>query len=538
VLRSSSKGEGCRLVATSGEGFGSTSVFFADPEDPLVWTADPFCGIGETVSGRLVINWLLDDVSNTSGNVDLGEHLRRYTVYIDGNLFDDDIPAEDESIGECPLAAETEIITNELPNGTHEVWCVATDKNGNELTSPKLTFVSDNDTSNLKYLFTNPDLGREIDALNGGSMTVTASFKEATSWQLVAKDLDPTNATSFCYERVIASGSGTSMNTGWNGLLYQDGRALASQPDLVYVELQTQGSTSTSGVSTQSLSPGKTGGWIGVRTIPDNAVQVLVSVGAPQKPDWHDDGAINLWPIRTYTFYVRAREQGWKTKRLSPSQSNWPRWSSIVGNGVCKMVYHEGHGNVWPIGPNGTMQTVFSLPGIHNGVINRTRDIVTSRPVGGYVDIASLGLEYSNRIKFFQLDTCKSGDVGGVLSDPMRDAPRVPDNRRNDMAKVLGVYYDEFEPACYLGWYGYSYGGEDYCNYISSVNPPYGLHQLWCSTYSQILYRVIGNQYPYPWLLTQSGAPDSWNKIHSTLRAFGAGLLGDNMGFYELMYAL
>jgi len=257
--------------------------------------------------------------------------------------------------------------------------------------------------------------------------------------------------------------------------------------------------------------------------------QVMISQGQT----WKDDGALNLWPVKMYTMYRRARDKGWAAKILGPDQNSWPRWGGIVMYSPVKLMYHEGHGKFDDtLGPNG--QTVFTMPG---GQGYPPTAFVTSRPAAGYADLEQLGLEYSGKIWFFFLHSCNSGTNQGYLSDTSR-APQVSASKRHDIAQVLGFYYPGNHPRCYLGVYEFSYGGWDWCNFISSVNPPYGMFQLWGQNIGTTLNYVIGGQgYSGARILTQNGAPSSWTEIKEKLRAFGCdGATVNNDGFRDLMF--
>ncbi|MCL5410917.1 MAG: carboxypeptidase-like regulatory domain-containing protein [Patescibacteria group bacterium] len=521
VVRASSVHEAARLVVTSGGDKGAYNLFYAGDNDPLIWPSEPEKLTGETLSGVVPVTWYCHDMTIINGGTEtIVDQLRFCTVYVDGQIVDQDI-AQPETEDPTYLVFDTDIETTDLTDGPHQVWCVIEDKNGNFLKSSVLTFVSNNTINSVNTTFTNAELDGEVDLINGGTMTISANLQQSSSWKVVVKDFDPGLAEAYIGERLLAEGTGSSVSCVWDGKVYPT-QADQDQPDVGVVEIQT---------ATKTIRK-----WIGVRVIPDSAVKVLCVAGRPNTANWRNDPAMKLWPVATYTLYRQARDKGWPAKRLSPTQGNWDRVTAIVTNGSCQMGYTFCHGMVTANPVTGKQQTFIALPRSRN----RRSTLVTSWTIPGAIDcmgIDSWGLQYSNRIRFWFNDSCHSGKVGGYLSNPAATAPQVSDSARNDFAEALGTYYDEFEEAVCLGWYTTSSGAMSWIDFVASVNSPRGIFGIWGSTTGMELRRVIGRYPPgCPLLLNQPNVPNEWWNIHQKLRSFGSSLFGGNDGYAMLQF--
>lgn len=538
VLKSSVNAETALIEAKCEEIQTSALVFFVNSDDPIAWPDEIWSG--KTVSGNVPVKFYAIDMSlpETATIEDQMDKLYEYTFEVDGQEIDGGIPIpvdDDPDYGSIPVVY-TVLRTNDLPNGPHTIRAKITNSIGKTFYSLPQSFISDNEISNLKMTSSSASFPDEVDLLGGGTVNITATLKEPTSVKVTAYEHNPTLTPSLCNGKEIANGTFSSLNCAWNGKIFPSNGL--NQPDQVYIEITN---------SVQSTGEG-VGRWYGVRMVADENADVLVFAGKYTHPNDLPLEALTDWPIRTYTMYRRAKDKGMTAIRLNPAQANWTRLKRIIGNGRCRIIYGFCHGfcNVPP-----TQTGVPSAIGITS--LWLTGGHVTSIPSGMWWgtqgSFEELGLRYSNRIQFCQFDSCLSGRRGGNIINPFSTAPDVPYHgpaNKNDMADVLGMYYDSDTPATYVGWHGFGGGGlgttPDWSSFIAGMNYPFGFHELWTRGGWEVS-RVVG-RYPYggiatPFVLTQPdgpNAPGSWYDIQQNLRCFGAGLLGENQGYYETYF--
>lgn len=519
------------LRATTGTLKGVCVILYANNDDPVIWPENIYTG--DTVSGYLVLRYQTVDLGVSPGGVASDDcstqlhQLRDYVFEVDGQTYCTGVPEPEADAGGKIQANPMVCVvlrTNDFTNGSHTVRVKIKDAQGNSFVSPVMALNFDNSVYGVQISGSNTSLPDEVDLLGGGNLRIAANLKTAAQWWVKAYDFDA-STQQLTSERLIATGTGSTINITWDGKLLPT-QPISSQPDLAYVEIQLT-----------SVQPGKgVGKWVGVRTIADSEVQLLCFVGRPNGGGTNptNDPALHYWGVRTFSpFYWRARYYNWKAKRLLKAQATWPRMKGIIGNGRCRMIYgfcHSGYAEWQLANGNRESLTYLWLPG----------GFVTSKTVSGGAQGAfeELGLTYSNQLLFTFFDGCETGDSGGSIANPGRDAPQVANSARNDMAEVLGAYSYGDYPQVYMGWRGLSNFTYDWTEFVASVNSPHGIFSLWCSSTGKILSRVVGHYPSSPEILSQANVPSIWWDIQKQLRCFGQGGMGSNDGYKERTYLI
>ncbi len=505
VVQASNQHEAGRLVASCGEQKAAYVLFYADLDDPVCWPADPNQFIGESVSGTIYFEVYCEDLSIYPASVEnTMDELYGFTLYIDGEIWDDNIPQPAE--GELSPMAKMPVQTRKLENDNHVARFKIEDDKGNAFWGPALNFVSNNMVYNLNTTWGTPGTTR-VDALSGTGVNFSGNLKETSQVTVKVWEVDPTQAEEWIASKSLYQGTTDTLDVHWDGIMYPE-MPLHAQPSVVYLSIEV----GSAGTSAASVGPpdDSIGKWLGVKRIPHSAIQFLCAAGKPNLPDWHKKKeAIRNWPLFLFTPYRIARDKGLAAVMLPPEACTKSALLNILGNGNCRMFIFDGHG--WTINTPQGEQTFFVVYN-DEGVFPRRADITSAV-------INSLNLP-SNQSLFVLLFACKQGDIGGDRVASV-GAPQVPVNARNDMAEAFGMYRGSAHNS-YLGFIGSTYGSPTWIDFFSSVNQPYGVFDLWMRSSGKVLSRVIGHYPPgSPEVLNQPGVPQKYHQILGELRNFG-----------------